>query len=168
MTKLSQATAGTIKSGGTASITAIGTMTAFNNLMFEGTSYASNAESYTFSSVKSLSQSLIFNAASTAAGTTEQASYPNQGSIYFDATQNAITNPQNVATGSFIFSSGISTNAGSYDVAEDYPTRDDSLKAGDLVSIDPHETGFVRKASGPYDPGLVGVYSEKPALRLTQ
>ncbi|KKP80280.1 MAG: putative outer membrane protein, partial [Candidatus Levybacteria bacterium GW2011_GWB1_35_5] len=70
--------------------------------------------------------------------------------------------------GAFVFSHGIQTKNGSYDVAEDYPTRDDSLEPGDLVAIDTKERGFVKRSSVALDAGVIGVYSEKPALRLTQ
>jgi hypothetical protein len=159
--------AGTIASGGTASIDNVATMTPFNDKLYVGTDESNSAEVYQFSQVEGQSNRLLFNASSDNAGSTEQTNYPNQGSIFFNAERNG-TNVQGAATGSFIFSNSISTATGNYDVAEDYATRDDTLKPGDLVAIDPHETGFVRKASGSYDSGIVGVYSEKPALRLTQ
>lgn len=90
----------------------------------------------------------------------------NGGSISFNAgaTGNTI---QGGNTGSFVFSHGIlsSTEA---DVAEDYPTRDDSLMVGDIVSIDPNESTFIRKTASKDDNGIVGVYSSKPGLRLSQ
>ncbi|MBI2007645.1 hypothetical protein HYS85_00190 [Candidatus Saccharibacteria bacterium] len=60
------------------------------------------------------------------------------------------------------------STSGSYDVAEDFPTRDESLKPGDLVSIDSGEIGFVKKTSKANDPSILGIYSEKPGLRLSQ
>ena len=167
-TKVSQATAGTLASGGTANIDGIRSMIVFNNLLFVGTEESAAAEVYTFSASEGQSYALKFWAASDNAGSTEQSGYPNQGQITFQAEQNGNNPGESASTGSFIFSNGILTASGAYDVAEDYPTRDDTLKPGDLVSIDPHETGFVRKASGLNDPLLVGVYSEHPALRLGQ
>jgi hypothetical protein len=72
------------------------------------------------------------------------------------------------STGSFLFSHGILSTTGAYDLAEDYATRDDSLAAGDLITIDPYETGFVRKSTGLGDKAIVGIYSTNPALRLSQ
>jgi signal peptidase I len=74
----------------------------------------------------------------------------------------------NAGTGSFLFSHGINTTTGAYDIAEDYPTRDDTLQPGDLVAIDPNETGFVKKATGDNRETVIGIYSSKPALRLSQ
>ena len=71
-------------------------------------------------------------------------------------------------TGSFIFTHGIMTTTGAYDLAEDYPTRDDSLNAGELVSIDPSEYGFVKKTAVANDSTVVGVYSTNPGFRLSQ
>lgn len=50
------------------------------------------------------------------------------------------------------------------DLAEVYPTNDTSLKAGDLVSIDPALENGVKKSNGSYDSQLVGVVSTSPAL----
>jgi hypothetical protein len=99
---------------------------------------------------------------------TEQASYPNEGAISFLAEQNPFNNTGNIGTGSFLFTHGITTATGAYDLAEDYPTRDDSLQAGDVVSIDPNEYGFVRKTASAQDSTTVGIYSTKPGLRLSQ
>jgi hypothetical protein len=151
----------------TTGIDGVTTMAVLGDKLYIGTNESNSAEMYSYSRIEGQSRALIFNASSDNAGSTEQASYPNQGSIIFTAESNAASNPQG-GTGTFVFSHSMTTSTGAYDVAEDYPTRDDTLKPGDLVSIDPHETGFVRKASGQYDPGLVGVYSEKPALRLSQ
>jgi hypothetical protein len=70
--------------------------------------------------------------------------------------------------GSFMFSTGITTTGGAYDVAEDYPTRDDQLRPGDVVEIEPGEKSYVRRSSGAYSKGIVGVYSENPGFRLSQ
>lgn len=50
------------------------------------------------------------------------------------------------------------------DLAEVYPTNDTSLKAGDLVSIDPTLENGVKKSNSSYDSQLVGVVSTSPAL----
>jgi hypothetical protein len=72
-------------------------------------------------------------------------------------------------TGVFGFSHSIASLTGAYDLAEDYPTRDDSLTAGDVVMIDPYESGFVRKSSAQgYNSTAVGIYSTNPGFRLSQ
>src|SRR3989344_2313500 len=86
------------------------------------------------------------------------------GSISFVASLSANVNNKAGNTGAFIFTHSIVTNNGSYDVAEDYPTRDNTLEPGDVVSIDINERGFVVKSNGAYDYTAIGIYSEKPAL----
>lgn len=162
---LTNSAAGTFQT--TTNIDGVNTMVAFNGRLYMGTSESNNAEFYSYSRVESQSRSLIFNASSDNAGSTEQAGFPNAGSIFF-AAETGGSNGIQSTTGSFIFSHSIITATAAYDVAEDYPTRDDSLAPGDVVAIDPHERGFVRKASGPYDSGIVGIYSAKPALHLSQ
>ena len=162
--KVSQA-AGTIKSSGTGSIDRAHSMVVYNNGLYVGTNKSASAEVYRFDAIEGQSYSLKFGAASDAAGSTEQTGYPNEGSIGFLAEQQARGGAN---TGTFLFSHGIATTSGAYDLAEDYPTRDDSLVPGDLVSIDQNEQGLVKKTADPSDPTILGVYSEKPGLRLSQ
>jgi hypothetical protein len=168
-TKVSQSTAGTYAPSGTASIDFPVGMIAFNNALYIGTSKTGAGEIYTYSAIEGQSYQLQFGASSDQAGSTEQSGFPNLGSISFLAEQQGNSNLGigNV-TGSFLFSHGINTITGAYDVAEDYPTRDDGLEAGSLVSIDPAERGFVKTATNADPSLLIGVYSEKPALRLGQ
>ena len=166
--KISNTTAGTIRSGGTSSINGVVSMTVWNGNLYAGTGEANSAEVYQFSAVNDQSYALKFSAAGTLAGTTEQNTYFNEGSIYFAANLQSSNTNDVGPTGSFVFSHGIATATGSYDVAEDYPTRDSLLSPGDVVSIDSNETGFVQRSSGKMQNTVVGVYSEKPALRLSQ
>jgi len=62
----------------------------------------------------------------------------------------------------------LTTTVGNYDIAEDYPTRDDSIEAGDIVSADDILDGFVKKSNKSYDKNAIGIYSEKPGFRLSQ
>ena len=153
---------------GTADIDEVFSMSAYNGSLYIGTLETNKAEVYAFSAVEGQSYSLKFGAASDAAGSTEQTGYPNDGAISFLAEQQANGNTGNIGTGSFLFSHGITTAFGAYDLAEDYPTRDDSLIPGDLVSIDQSERGLVRKTSTTADPTMLGIYSAKPGLRLSQ
>jgi hypothetical protein len=100
--------------------------------------------------------------------TTLQSGFLNQASISFSANLQGSNNIGAGGTGSFLFTHGIMTTTGAYDLAEDYPTRDDSLKAGELVSIDPSEYGFVKKTASANDSTVVGVYSTNPGFRLSQ
>ncbi len=165
-TRISQSTAGTIASGGTAAIDYIGLTTIYNNKIIFGTQKTNAAEVYAFSSIEGQSYNLTFQASSNNASGTSI--LQNEATISFMAEQQGINNSSFGNTGSFLFSHGINTTTGAYDLAEDYPTRDDSLKAGDIVSIDPSEQTFVKKSTGQSSDYIVGVYSTRPALRLSQ
>lgn len=57
-------------------------------------------------------------------------------------------------------------NMSVYDVAENFPSRDD-IEYGDIVVLDPSLPGsFVRKSTGEPDEIVIGSYSEKPGLLL--
>ena len=166
--KVSQNTAGTIASAGTGSIDDIAVLIPYNhNSLFAGTMEGTSAEGYTYNVSIDQSYALKFNSGATTAGGI-QGNNQNYGSIYFVASLSANLNNKQGNTGTFVFDHSIMSTNGSYDVAEDYPTRDDTLEAGDVVSIDTNERGFVVKSNGEYDYTAIGVYSEKPALRLSQ
>lgn len=159
---------GQLVSGDTTSIDGIVRMIQYNGDLVVGTQESGSAELYknTFAPVDS-SYALKFHAKSQMAGG-EQNSISNYASMYFLASASANLGSNTANSGSFIFSHGIQTRNGSYDVAEDYPTRDDTLEPGDVVGIDPNELGLVRKSEGAYDYTAIGVYSENPALKLSQ
>ncbi len=103
--------------------------------------------------------------------------FQNSFGLKFEATDGAYGTMSfvgNVQTGdsgrggSFLLSNSIMMTSGAYDVAEDYPTRDEALAPMDLVSLDALEQGMVRRSSGRGDKGVIGIYSEAPALRLAQ
>ncbi|MDP2864066.1 MAG: hypothetical protein Q8N73_00160, partial [bacterium] len=51
-------------------------------------------------------------------------------------------------------------------VAENYPTKDETLGAGEVVSLDKDNAVFVKRSSSAYDSNLVGVISTEPAVLL--
>jgi hypothetical protein len=69
--------------------------------------------------------------------------------------------------GTFKLSHTLVTAAGAYDVAEDYPTNEDDLMAGDILAFDEHEKGYVRKATPGDDARLAGVVSGRPGFLLS-
>jgi len=142
-------------------------LTVWNGQLIITTSETNAAEVYTYSAVEGQSYALRFGAASDNDGA-ELQSYYNEGSISFAAEQQAGASTGAGGNGSFLFSHGITTAFGAYDVAEDYPTRDEDILPGSLVSIDPNETGFVRRTQTSNDSTILGVFSEKPGLRLSQ
>jgi hypothetical protein len=143
--------------GAQTTVTAVRTMIEYNNTLYVGTELSNAGGMYTYTKYKNNSYGLQF---------TSDAAATNIATISFQGTQQVIGNGNN--TGSFLFTHGIATTAGAYDLAEDYPTRDDSIVAGDIVSIDPDEQTFVRKGSSELKDLIVGVYSTDPALRLSQ
>jgi hypothetical protein len=60
----------------------------------------------------------------------------------------------------------VSTLTGGFDIAEQYPSLEVNLSVGDVVSIDPLNSGHIRKSAGGNDPYVLGVISSKPALTL--
>lgn len=180
---VSTGTAGTLVTAGTANIDAVSTLIPYNNYLYAGTSESpptttTAAEVYRYQNINDESFALQFHAGNSwgaagsgGGGATEQAGLLNLGSIWFVASTSALeysgTNA-NSNTGSFMFSNGLQTAAGAYDVAEDYPTRDQNISPGDLVSIDPHEKGLVQRSQTPYDNKVIGVYSANPGFRLSQ
>ncbi len=129
----------------------------FNRNLYVGTDDSTNGVGAVYRYNKTSSSSYALNFSSTPGNT---------GSLSF--VGDVQTSSAGAGTGAFVLSHGIMTTSGSYDVAEDYPTRDTTLKPGDLVSIDPNETGFVRRTNVKEDSTILGIYSEKPGLRLSQ
>jgi hypothetical protein len=167
-TKVTNSTAGSMSVSApvTTGIDEVTTLQPFNDGLYGAVSDASGGEIYSYGANEGLSYALKFRAASDNAGAEVESAY-NMGSITFSA-ENNVRSGADPRSGSFIFSHGISTAYGAYDVAEDYPTRDEDLAPGDLVSLDTREQGMVRRSVGKSDKDVIGVYSENPALRLTQ
>jgi hypothetical protein len=72
------------------------------------------------------------------------------------------------SSGNAALSGTLTTSGGNYDLAEDYPTKDSDVTAGDVLSIDQSSDGHVQKSNGTYDTNVIGIYSEKPGFRLSQ
>ncbi len=68
--------------------------------------------------------------------------------------------------GQFIFSHGIQTQTGAYDIAEEFPTWDYSIEAGDIVVASYSGNELIEKSNSPYQKNLIGVVSTKPAVVL--
>ncbi len=68
--------------------------------------------------------------------------------------------------GQFIFSHGIQTQTGAYDIAEEFPTWDYSIEAGDIVVASYSGNELIEKSNSPYQRNLIGVVSTKPAVVL--
>jgi hypothetical protein len=72
------------------------------------------------------------------------------------------------SAGNAALSGTITTSGGNYDLAEDYPTKDNGVAAGDILSVDTTNNGYVQKSNNTYDTNVIGIYSEKPGFRLSQ
>ncbi len=70
--------------------------------------------------------------------------------------------------GYFKLSHVLVSNAGAYDVAEDYPTVDTNLKPGELLMYDDSNEGGVRRATREKVDLLTGVSSANPGFLLSQ
>ncbi len=164
--RVSSSTAGAL-GGVTSSITGVHSMTVYNDELWVGSAKATAAEVYSYGGAEAESYALQFAANSDEADGIQNG-FANKAWIEFQAEETAFNNTGNQGTGKFVFSHGVNTMTGAYDLAEDYPTRDDALAATDLVSLDTTEKGFVRKSVGKNDRDIIGIYSENPALRLSQ
>jgi len=58
------------------------------------------------------------------------------------------------------------TVSGGFDIAEEYQTKDESIEAGDLVSVDSTNPLFIAKSAAPNNEKLMGVISTNPGLSL--
>ncbi|HVZ11945.1 MAG TPA: hypothetical protein VG965_02855 [Patescibacteria group bacterium] len=72
------------------------------------------------------------------------------------------------SSGNAVLAGTITTSGGTYDLAEDYPTSDNTLEAGDVVSVDTTNDGHIVKSTGKYDNSVIGIYSEKPGFKLSE
>ena len=59
-----------------------------------------------------------------------------------------------------------STSMTAYDVAEQYPTKDTTIVAGEVITMDPNNDVFVVRSSTPYDPRAIGAISTAPGVLL--
>jgi hypothetical protein len=147
-------TAGTF--GSQTNVDAVSALSIFNGTLYVGTSDSSHIASvYTWSKTSTNSYALKFDSGN-----------GNYGTISFVGNETAQNNTGNM--GNFLFSHSIVSTTGAYDVAEDYPTREQGLIAGDVLSLDTRETGLVVRSQAAYDRGVVGIYSTHPGLRLSQ
>jgi hypothetical protein len=167
-TKVSQLDSGRIALGGTTGIDEISTMISYEADLFVGTKdTTAGGEVYKNSVVLDESYSLLFHGFNSTLG--ESNGQWNDGEIKYVASAGGQMNSSGGNNpGQFVFSAGLVTAFGAYDVAEDYPTRDQQVQPGDVVSLDVNEYGMVNRSKTPYDTRMVGVYSERPGLRLTQ
>src|SRR5690606_29950622 len=134
---------------------------------FAGDSSA-GVEVFKYKDYEGQSYALKFRASSDNAGDDgdDSTTLPNTASLYFAAEQNAVSNGNLANTGTLVATHGITTSADSYDIAEDCPSRDDTLAPGDIVSVDPNENGFVIKTASGSASSVVGIYSGNPVFRL--
>jgi hypothetical protein len=125
--------------GGNRDIDSAGSMAALGGSLFQMTGDTRSgfgSEVFKYTDYEGQSYALKFQASSDNAGVNESVGLPNTASIFFSAEQQAVNNGGDSVDGTFIFTHGISTSAGAYDVAEDYPTRDYTFGAGYIETVD--------------------------------
>lgn len=141
--------------GSQTGINAITAMVEYNGKLYIGTDDGTNglASVYSWEKTSSNSYGLKFDSGSS-----------NFGKISFNLGNSA--NDGATQSGVFTFSHGVNLKSNAFDVAEDYPTYDETLEPGDAVMIDPNNVDFIKKADGSSP--VIGVYSTKPGLRLSK
>ena len=145
------ATRGTF--GSQTNIDAVDTLMEYNGTLYVGTEESTNIGAvYTWYKNSTNSYALKFDSGSA-----------NYGEISFVGNQQVANHAGHMGT--FLFSNSISMVTGAFDYAEDYPTVDDSLEAGDIVQIDPENKQYVRKSQ--LGSNAIGIISEKPGFRLS-
>ena len=141
--------------GSQTGINAITAMVEYNGKLYVGTDDGTNglAGVYSWEKTSSNSYGLKFDSGSS-----------NFGKISFNLGNSA--NDGATQSGAFIFSHGVNLKSNAFDVAEDYPTYDETLEPGDAVMIDPENVDFIKKADGTSP--VIGIYSTNPGLRLSK
>jgi len=149
-TRMTAADLGTF--GAETDIDSVSTMQEYNGTLYIGTNETDSGSVYTWTKTTQNSYALRFDSGST-----------NYGAISF--VGNTQAEGQSGHYGTFNFSNAISLETGAFDYAEDYPTMDQSLDAGDLVSADPQNPENVKIAL----PGeqVLGIVSANPGMRLS-
>lgn len=119
---------------------------------------AGNGQVWHYAKERVASNDILFEAGSSTGSfwfSDESLNYPGEG-----------TNFQ-YQMGAFKFSHGIITDAGAFDLAEKYPTTDNTLGAGEVVAMDEDNYGYVRRSGKRNERNLVGVISTKPGFTLS-
>ncbi len=148
---LMQNTRGTF--GSQTSVDAVDSMIEFNGDLYMGTSEPGAGVLYKWTKNSMNSYVLRFDSGN-----------GNMAGIKFDGGTQVADNNGRMGTLLVTHAMMLSTNA--YDYAEDYPTTDETLSAGEIVEVDSDTGGdFVRRAHRKGS--LVGVVSERPGFRLS-
>jgi len=64
-----------------------------------------------------------------------------------------------------IYADAFVTNS-TADIAEAFPTKDDSIEAGNLVAVDPENKESIELSNYPYQPTILGIISTDPGVTL--
>jgi len=87
-------------------------------------------------------------------------------SLFFKADATGQANENRNSGGSFVMTHSLLTNAGAYDLAEDWPTEYSDIEAGDVVAVDPYKKVHIKK--GSKDDSPIGIISTEPGYVLSQ
>ncbi|MBY0310078.1 tail fiber domain-containing protein [Patescibacteria group bacterium] len=70
------------------------------------------------------------------------------------------------AAGDAYTQTGGSWNSGGADIAEYFPTDDDTLEAGDIVTVAQSSAGLIAKSTDAYDDNALGIITTTPGIKL--
>jgi len=140
--------------GSETNVDKVDTMMELNGLLYIGTEDSANSTAGVYSWYKNSSNSYALRFDSGGG---------NYGAISLVGSTQAGDN--NGHMGSFLFSNPVMLGAGSFDYAEDYMTVDESLVAGEPVSVDKEHPEHVKRAQKGET--VIGVVSESPGFRLS-
>jgi hypothetical protein len=124
----------------------------FNGTAYIGTSDDVNGGIYTYTKTYDNSYGLRFDGGGAI------------GRISFAGAEQA--NDASGRSGTFLFTHAVSLGAGAFDYAEDYPTLDETLEAGEVVQIDTSLGEFIKRAESRKN--FIGIISENPGFRLSR
>jgi hypothetical protein len=71
------------------------------------------------------------------------------------------------SAGNAAFAGSLTTKGGT-SIAQDYPTTDTTMHEGDVISLSDTTSGAIQKSTAAYDNKLMGVYSAKPGILISE
>ena len=139
--------------GSETAVTSVSSLHVYNGTLYIGTTKSNQGSVYTWTKTSNSSYLLKFKAGSSF------------GEMGFVESKTALNNTH--TDGAFLFSNPLSTQTGAYDYAEDYPTTDSSLSAGEIIAVDSSKAQHIKRAGSP-DDKIIGIVSTRPGFRLSQ
>ncbi len=138
----------------------------YNGQLYAGFgSSAGDADVYRMGNYPDAQNSYGLNFSSTQAGVSAIGTMWFEAGDMFSGYYDDSTGDTNA--GIFKLSHSLVTAAGAYDVAEDYPSYDEDLKAGDILAYDTQNPGYLTKAKTNMKHLVAGIVSARPGFLLS-